>query len=103
MNLPNRVPVLANPHEGSSMRNVSSAEKTFSLVDESMGTSLEEGRYNCSSLRSRLSSIIIELSQCEIPQFPVHVTQNPLELEISVVPASRWGRRGGVTRYSLYF
>src|SRR5438270_5981350 len=37
MNLPKRVPVFANPQEGSSMRNVSSAEKTFSLVDESMG------------------------------------------------------------------
>jgi hypothetical protein len=41
MNLPKRVPVFANPQEGSSMRNVSSAEKIFSLVDESMGPLLK--------------------------------------------------------------
>src|SRR5215472_2486433 len=46
MNLPKRVPVLANPQEGSSIRNVSSAEKTCSLVDEFMGTSLANGRYS---------------------------------------------------------
>src|ERR1700761_7231448 len=31
MNLPNRVPVLANPQEGISTRNVSSAENTLSV------------------------------------------------------------------------
>src|SRR4051812_6858792 len=36
MNFPNRVPVLANPQEGSSMRNVSSEAKTLSPVDASM-------------------------------------------------------------------
>src|SRR6185437_915370 len=36
MNFPKRVPVLANPQEGSSMRNVSSAVKILSLVDASM-------------------------------------------------------------------
>src|ERR1700747_2635703 len=40
MNFPKRVPVLAKPQEGSSMRNVSSAAKTLSLVGESMPTSL---------------------------------------------------------------
>src|SRR6266576_4181892 len=44
MNFPKRVPVLANPHEGSSMRNVSRAAKTLSLVDEPMQTSLSDGR-----------------------------------------------------------
>src|SRR5580658_7577964 len=36
MNFPKRVPVLAKPQEGSSMRNISSAAKTLSVVDESM-------------------------------------------------------------------
>src|SRR6476620_10055265 len=44
MNFPKRVPVFANPQDGSSMRNVSSAEKTFSLVDASMRTPFRNGR-----------------------------------------------------------
>src|SRR5215469_6795073 len=44
MNFPNRVPVFAKPHDGSSMRNVSSAAKTLSLVDASMRTSPRNGR-----------------------------------------------------------
>src|SRR5215471_2238816 len=42
MNFPKRVPVLAKPQEGSSIRNVSSAANTLSLVDASMRTSLKE-------------------------------------------------------------
>src|SRR5207302_8233649 len=44
MNFPKRVPVLAKPQDGSSMRNVSSAAKTLSLAGASMRTSLGSGR-----------------------------------------------------------
>src|SRR5437588_4712974 len=44
MNFPRRVPVLAKPQDGSSMRNVSSAAKTLSLAGASMRTSLGSGR-----------------------------------------------------------
>src|SRR5438132_10425009 len=40
MNFPNRVPVLAKPQDGSSMRKVSSALKIFSVLLASIGTSL---------------------------------------------------------------
>src|SRR5215831_16141307 len=39
MNFPKRVPVFAKPQDGSSMRKVSSAVKTLSLVGESIRTS----------------------------------------------------------------
>ena len=44
MNFPNRVPVLAKPQDGSSMRNVSSAAKTLSLVLACMRTSFRDRR-----------------------------------------------------------
>src|SRR5207248_4365920 len=37
VNLPNRVPVFANPQDGSSIRNVSSALQIFSLLRASIG------------------------------------------------------------------
>src|SRR3954470_8510465 len=46
INFPKRVPVLANPHDGSSMRNLSSAANILSLVDECMQTSLATEEYN---------------------------------------------------------
>src|SRR5579864_2055602 len=44
MNFPNRVPVLAKPQDGSSIRNVSSAANIWSLLDAFMRTSLRNGR-----------------------------------------------------------
>src|ERR1700751_4678824 len=59
MNFPKRVPVLANPHDGNSMRKVSRAAKTLSLVDESMQTSLT-GR-----LQSIAWPVTVFLGQCQ--------------------------------------
>src|SRR5215472_6118449 len=67
MNFPKRVPVLAKPQEGSSMRNVSRAATTFALVDESMRTSNRSGKITifCSQ-RSRFSFGVSLVLQSEI-------------------------------------
>ena len=74
------------------MRNVSSAEKTRSLVDESMETSLGNGRYNPCSLRSRLCWVITRISQCEIARSCIWLVRKPSEFETSIVARSYGAR-----------
>jgi len=58
-NLPKRVPVLAKPQDGTSMRNFSSAWETFSDFGESIAT-LSIGHEGYTSARPEVTIFILE-------------------------------------------